>query len=100
MADEEGCEAVEPFDTGPSREALATLHDRIQFALNIGHGHIPLELAREVIAIHEAALWCRDAALALTRKQYSWAEIADVTGQPDATLQSRYATWHRREVRG
>jgi hypothetical protein len=84
-------------DARPAQEALDGLEGEIQAALDSGEEVESADLARAAIEIHNKALWCRDAALALVRGSRGWAEIATATGVADATLQSRVRTWRRRQ---
>lgn len=80
----------------PALDALTKLRDEIQNALA---AETPSDVitARELDELARLALWCRDGGLAWVRATHSWGEIADGANIPDATLQSRWAAWYRRE---
>lgn len=87
---------VDQPNVRPALDALTNLRGQIQAAL-AAKTPSDVIVVRELAEIAELSLWCRDAGLAWVRTTHSWAEIADGAGISDATLQSRWAAWHRRE---
>lgn len=95
--------AVQP-DATTALHAVRDLRARLQDALVDGHPpegcEVGARLVADLVELHELALWARDAGLAYARlgDTCGWARLANESGVPLQTLQSRWKKWYEREA--